>query len=386
VTARVLFARNLFLPRDLGGNRYPYETIRRLGARGHTVTVATPRLHGDFPPLPNVRYFLYPVRRPHPSISHFTNVIGATFALRRLRDRFDVAIAGSYDSALALSWLNPAPLVFLFHSEFYSEWVQARPLVRPLLLRYMGAIERRVFASSARVVAVSEFSARQIAARAPSAASRVRVVPTGVDTSYFTPPDSSAAAKVAIGLDPAIPLALGVGRLAGVKQFDRLITAFAAARAQGLEAHLAIAGDGPERPRLAQLIETYGVQQHVTMAGYCDPPRLRAFMQAADLQVCSSAFENLSLAILEGMSCGTPILGTPGGGTPELVGQIDPDLLLPDDTPASISEALVAWLGRGDALQERGEQARALAVERYDWERVVDGLEQVCSEVSNAWP
>ncbi|MBV8715005.1 MAG: hypothetical protein JOZ65_08055, partial [Chloroflexi bacterium] len=38
----LLFARNLFLPEDLGGNRYPYETIRRLGARGHRVTVLTP--------------------------------------------------------------------------------------------------------------------------------------------------------------------------------------------------------------------------------------------------------------------------------------------------------------------------------------------------------
>src|SRR5713101_6177621 len=44
----ILFARNLFLPDDLGGNRYPYETMRRLGLRGHQVTVVTPRLHGNF--------------------------------------------------------------------------------------------------------------------------------------------------------------------------------------------------------------------------------------------------------------------------------------------------------------------------------------------------
>ncbi len=50
----MLFARNLFLPDDLGGNRYPYETVRRLGARGHRVTVVTPRLHGRFPELAGV--------------------------------------------------------------------------------------------------------------------------------------------------------------------------------------------------------------------------------------------------------------------------------------------------------------------------------------------
>src|SRR5918911_1669507 len=56
VAESILFARNLFLPEDLGGNRYPYETIRRLGARGHCVTVVTPRLHDGFPRLQGVHY------------------------------------------------------------------------------------------------------------------------------------------------------------------------------------------------------------------------------------------------------------------------------------------------------------------------------------------
>jgi glycosyltransferase involved in cell wall biosynthesis len=385
LTARVLFARNLFLPEDLGGNRYPYETIRRLGARGNPVTVATPRLHARFPMLDNVRYHLYPVRRPHPAVSHFTNLAGATLAYRRLQGTFDVAIAGSYDAALALIWARivpRVPLIFLFHSEFYSEWVQARGIVRPLLRRYMAAIERRVFSNSARIVAVSNFSARQIASRAPAAQDRVRVVPTGVDTGYFSPTVSKREAKQILGLQPDLPVVLGVGRLAGVKQFDRLITAFAAARAQGLPAQLVVAGDGPERPRLEHLVATYGVQNDILLAGYCDPPRLRAFMRAADLQVCSSAFENLSLAILEGMACGTPVLGTPGGGTPELLSQLHPQLILADDQTSTLADALPLWLADRPRLEQLGQRARALAVERYDWERVVDGLEGVCTEVS----
>src|SRR5215467_9692995 len=90
----ILFARNLFLPEDLGGNRYPYETIRRLGDRGHRVTVATPRLHGRFPSLPGVTYRLYPIWRPHPALSHLTNLGSATLAFRRLRPH-EVALAGS---------------------------------------------------------------------------------------------------------------------------------------------------------------------------------------------------------------------------------------------------------------------------------------------------
>ena len=384
VPESILFARNLFLPEDLGGNRYPYETIRRLAARGHAVTVATPRLRRYMPRLQGVRYHLYPIARPHPAISHLTNLVGATLAYRRL-PRHAVALAGSYDSALALGWAGvvpPTPLVFLYHSEFYSEWVHARTAVRQLAQRYMAAVERRVFALSSRIVAVSEFSATQIRSRLPNATDRVRVIPTGVETDYFTPPDDKRAVRQELQLPTDVPLVLGVGRLAGVKQFDRLVTAFAAAIARGLQAHLVIAGDGPERARLEHLITTYGMTAHVRLAGYCDPPRLRMYMQAADLQVCTSAFENLSLAILEGMACGTPVLGTPGGGTPELITQIESDLVLEDDHAHTLADALPGWLADSDRLRALGMRARRVAVDRYDWERVVDGLEAVCGEVA----
>jgi glycosyltransferase involved in cell wall biosynthesis len=384
VRESILFVRNLFLPEDLGGNRYPYETIRRLAQRGHAVTVVTPRLHDRFPPLDGVRYELYPIRRPHPSVSHVTNLLGATLALKALATEHDVALAGSYDAALALGWARVAPktpLVFLFHSEFYSEWVQARTIIRHLLRRYMAAVERRVFALSARIVAVSNFSASQIGSRAPRARHKVRVIPTGVETDFFRPPADKGAVRAQLGIPSNATVILGVGRLAKVKQFDRLITAFAAAWARGLDTRLVIAGDGPERESLERLTATYGVQDRVHLAGYCHPERLRAFMQAADLQVCSSAFENLSLAILEAMACGTPVLGTPGGGTPELLSQVDPALVLPDDHAHSIADALPVWLGNRQRLADLGRRARRTAVDRYDWERVVDGLESVCAEL-----
>jgi glycosyltransferase involved in cell wall biosynthesis len=383
MTFPILFARNLFLPEDLGGNRYPYETICRLGARGHPVTVVTPRLHERWPDLPNVRYRLYPVLRPHPLVSHATNWLAGWAALRRERG-YPVAIAGSYEAGLAIAQTRIAPLVFLFHSEFYSEWVQRQGPLRRVIRAYMAAFERRVFASSRRVVAVSEFSARQIAERLASAAPRVRVVPTGVDTGFFCPAADRVSVRSQLGFPSDEPLLLGVGRLAGVKQFDRLITAFAVATARGMSGRLVIAGDGPLRRRLDSLVATYGLGERVCLAGYCDPPRLRALMQAADLQVCTSAFENLSLAILEGMACGTPVLGTPGGGTPELAGAIDPGLVLADDQPHTLAETLPGWLADPARLAELGRRARSLAVERYDWERVVDGLETVAYEAMAA--
>jgi glycosyltransferase involved in cell wall biosynthesis len=321
--------------------------------------------------------------RPHPLVSHATNLLAGWAALRGER-RHAVALAGSYEAGLAVAQTRIAPLVFLFHSEFYSEWVQRQAPARRVIRAYMAGFERRVFASSRRIVAVSEFSARQIAERLPTAAARVRVVPTGVDTEFFRPPLEKRTIREELGFPASEPLLLGVGRLQGVKQFDRLITAFAVVTARGMPGRLVIAGDGPLRARLDDLVATYGLGERVRLAGYCDPPRLRSLMQAADLQVCTSAFENLSLALLEGMACGTPVLGTPGGGTPELVGAIDAGLVLADDQPHTLADALPVWLADRARLRELGQRARSLAVERYDWERVVDGLEAVSAEAMAA--
>lgn len=388
----VLFAQNLYLPQDLGGSRYPTEVCARLVTRGVPVTIVTSRLHGQFPHVPGITYQTYPITRRHPFLTHLSNVVGAASVLRRLpRQPGGVAIAASYDVALALLWARHAPrtpMVFIYHSEFYSEWVQAlrgygpRALGRRAIRAYMQYVERTVFAGSDRIIPVSQFSARQIVARAPAAAPRLRHVPTGVDTSHFNPPASKAAAKRAVGLSPDRPVILGVGRLAPVKQFDRLIQALYLARQSGLaEAHLVIAGEGPERTALEAQASQLGLADHVTLAGFCDRERLCAFMQAADLQVCSSAFENFSLAILEANACGTPVLGTPGGGTPELVGLVDPALVLRDDAPRTIAEGISFTLGQPSRLADWSRIARKIAAERFDWERVVDQLLGVCEEV-----
>jgi len=226
--------------------------------------------------------------------------------------------------------------VFLYHSEFYSEWVHARSAVRRVLRRYMAAVERQVFALSARIVAVSEFSARQIRSRLPEATERVRVVPTGVETDFFSPPLLKAELRGELNLPAAESVVLGVGRLAGVKQFDRLVTAFAVGVARGMDARLVIAGEGPERANLERLVATYGVQDRVRLAGYCNREQLRAYMQAADLQVCASAFENLSLAILEGMACGLPAIASDYPGVRAVVEEGQTGLLVSQGDPGAV--------------------------------------------------
>ena len=181
--ASILFARNLFLPDDLGGNRYPYETMRRFGERGlpghrrHAAAarpLSRPLAERALPPVPD------PAPAPGSQPLHQPAGRHAGPETRLARTPWRSPARTTRRSPLA--WAGVVPRRRWCSSSTRSSTrsgSRQRRCARQLLRRYMAAVERRVFALSARIVAVSEFSARQIRARAPRAADRVRVVPDG---------------------------------------------------------------------------------------------------------------------------------------------------------------------------------------------------------------
>ncbi|MBI4494287.1 MAG: glycosyltransferase family 4 protein [Chloroflexi bacterium] len=392
---RVLFARNLFFPEDLGGNRYPYEVCRRLASRGHQVTALVPRLRvsGRLPP-PGVCLRTYPVSRRHPLLTHATNVLGARLAARALSAAdYDAALVGSYDVALALGatpHLRQLPLVFTYHSEFFSVWARGlrdgrggwRAVAGGAVAHYMRWVERNVLERADRVVAVSRYSQEQIVAAAPSVDARVRLIPTGVDTTFFCPASDRHTARVALGVPDTTPVLVAVGRLTPVKRFHALVQAVALLRERGVHCRLWLVGDGPLRHDLEAQARRAGLDDRVRFWGYGDEAQVRRLAQAADLQVCSSEFEHHSLAILEALACGTPVVGTPYGGTPEILQPIDPRLVLPGGAPEQIAERVEHLLQQPGELQALRAACRRAAVERYDWDQVVARLEVVLGEAA----
>ncbi len=99
------------------------------------------------------------------------------------------------------------------------------------------------------------------------------------------------------------PNVLAVGRLAVAKGFDILIEAFA-----GVEGHLHIAGEGPERERLVALAAERGLSDRVHFLGYRND--VPALIAAADLVVISSRREGFSYVFAEAMFARTPVIST----------------------------------------------------------------------------
>ena len=386
-----MFARDLFRPADFGGNRYPWEVTRRLAER-HRVRVITPLLGGPLPGRSSFELIHYPVSRRTPFETFFTNALFSRLCVgREIRRRTpDLVVISSYDVAFGHYAIRPAPIptVYIYHSSFYSPAVdrvarKTSPLRlahRPLAA-FLRAVERLTFRSADAVVAVSPFSRREIVARAGIASDRVHLIPTGVDTGIFSPGDRTEA-RHRLGLPLSGTLLLTVGRLAPVKRYDRAIDALEIIRRDDPSCRLVILGIGPEDATLRAHVRGRGLAEAVTFGGFADGDRLRDHYRAADLVLCTSDFENWSLALLEALATGTPAVGTPRGGIPDILGPVDPRLVAGGVSPSDIAAAAARLLRDDDERERIAALGRQHVVATFSWDRVVRELEELFERVA----
>ncbi|SHI34412.1 Glycosyl transferases group 1 [Roseomonas rosea] len=147
---------------------------------------------------------------------------------------------------------------------------------------------------------------------------------------------------------------LAMGRLHPNKGFDTLIRALAAVP----QAHLSIAGEGPERAALEGLAHSLRVQDRVAFLGWRQDTG--ALLAGCDLFILSSRHEPLGNVVLEAFSAGVPVIATATPGPQELIADGESGLIVPIDDPASLAHAigdLIADPDRAAALAEAGRAA-----------------------------
>ncbi|MFG6461613.1 glycosyltransferase family 4 protein [Roseateles sp. DXS20W] len=193
---------------------------------------------------------------------------------------------------------------------------------------------------------------------------KLHVIRNGVDLARFAVQDA-AAARARLGLPLDAPVVLSVGNLFELKGHALLIDAVARLTQAWPTLQLVIAGEGPERERLQQLMHQHGLQARVRLLGAVPNADLPHWYGAADLFALPSSREGLPNVMLEALACGTPVVATAVGGIPEVLGgQPDAGLLLDERSPAALARAIDAVLRRpADASAPRR------VAEAYSWEQ-----------------
>jgi len=236
-------------------------------------------------------------------------------------------------------------------------------------------LERRCLKRSASVTAFSLFT-RDLVRRLHGArvAERVQVISGWANMAQFAMPVDREADRSRLGWPAGVPVLFTVRRLVPRMGLDRLLRALHGVQAAGRRFHLVVAGDGPQKPALQRLAGDLGLSSSVQFAGRVDEDALsRMYAAASAFVLPTAALECFGLIAVEAMATGSPVLATPTGAIPEVVGGIEPQWLARDNSPDAIRDLLIRFLD-GSLPSHRPEDVRAYAERRFSRTRRVADL------------
>lgn len=162
-------------------------------------------------------------------------------------------------------------------------------------------------------------------------------------------------------VDPDAPIVANVARFDETKGQDDLVRAFPRVLESYPDAQLVMTGWGPMKQELASLAAELGVRENVVFLEKVANPY--AVFDHADVIAYPSSFEGFSIAILEAMAFGKPVVATEIGPFVEALGADYP--VVPVGDPAAVAAQTVAWLDDRADAQRHGTRLRERVDEQF---------------------
>jgi glycosyltransferase involved in cell wall biosynthesis len=259
--------------------------------------------------------------------------------------------------AFAGPLLGPTPQVVTVYDLSFIHYPDVLPASRRLYLRLFTRLSCQ---RARRIIAISDSTARDVAAQFGIARDKIDVALPGVtDRFHPLPAGDVAAFRQRAGLPERF--LLFVGTLEPRKNLPVLLRAYAQLPpADRAAVHLVLGGGkGWMYDEIFRTIEQHDLGATVHLPGYLDEADLPLWYNAADALVYPSVFEGFGLPVIEAMACGTPVLVSDSSSLPEAAG--DTGFLLPPDGTEAWTEALARVIHDPGWRAEAGAQAQARA-------------------------
>jgi phosphatidyl-myo-inositol dimannoside synthase len=386
-----LLVTNDFPPKLGGIQSYLWELWRRLPPGDVTVLTTPYAGTAEFDraqPFRVVRDRAFPWRLPPPLSGGHPPSPGVLLPTPGLAGRIDTLAREVHadviflDPALPLGALGPrltaAPYVAVLHGA---------EVTVPGRLPGSRALLRRVLDGAAGVLAAGTYPAEE-AARAAGRPLPGLVIPPGVDVDRFRPqtddPAARAVTRKRLGLPEAAPVVLGVSRLVPRKGFDVLIDAvvrldrhrFPATdeAATGQPVHLALAGSGRDRARLARRAARAGLGDRFHLLGRVPDEDLPGLYATADVfaMCCRERWggleaEGFGIVFLEGAASGVPAVAGRSGGAWEAVEDGSTGFVVDPLDAGAVAAALERLLADPALRRRMGAAARARAEQSFSY-------------------
>ena len=352
----ILMVTNAFPPESMGGvDTHIFELSRALIKAGHTVRIVARTRQNSAPD----NFHGIPVDQVRDPGSHLLFDLKLASALRRLISKHDIDIVHVHmGRRLNACKKLPAPVIFTNHVSSF---------VRRASKGYWNKLKlRHQLRPAEAILTASEILAdktRHVGYKGP-----ITYIANGVDTDTFCPGESKLRNQLGIP-DDAFVLAVAC-RLHPVKGVVHLAKAVAELNHPNL--HVIVAGDGSERQKIESILEEQITAGRVHMLGAVDYAEMPDIYRAANASALPSLMEATSIAGLEAMACGLPIIASRVGGLPFIIDDGRTGLLTQPESPQELRQALEKLL-KNPALSAKMGAAALERVEReFTWRKTAD--------------
>jgi glycosyltransferase involved in cell wall biosynthesis len=283
--------------------------------------------------------------------------IGVGRAIARIIDEYEIDIvhctllnALMYGLSGRVLATRKPPLVSVIHTTRNVDRkhdLAERFIYRPILKR------------ASQVWFVSTQQAALWIKKMPFLAPRSRAIHNGIDVEYFNPDlfrEEGRVFRERLGIATDEKVICCVAGLRPEKLHDVLIRAFNVVHATGLPCRLLLAGEGKMNASLRQLVAELKLEGQVHFLGALSD--VRPLLATADCKVLSSAAETFSMAMLEAMAMGVPVISTEIGGAGEAIEDGVTGALVPAGNEIALAESIA------NVLQDEGRRAQMGACAR----------------------
>lgn len=366
---KILIASDLHYPVLNGVATFSRNLAKGLADRGHEVIVIAPSQDGKrsvevdgnyrifrtrstiFPFYQNFRISLSPqlevrkiIQEFEPDVIHIQMLLAIGQATMFFGKRYDIPVVTT-SHAMAENLMDNLKKMAAF----------SRPI------NYMLAEYGRRFHSRADVItSPTELGIKAFGKHAEKVTKPIEIISNGVDLSQYAPAERDEAIMKKYDLPTDVPIVTYIGRVDAEKHLSVLLKAMARV-IEHTPAHLLLVGGGVDEEHLQKLALELGIARSVTFAGRVSDEDKFALEHVGSLYAISSPAELQSIATLEAMACGQPVVAVDAGALPELCHDGENGFLFPLDDYEKMAEGIEKIITNPELRERFSRESLAIA-------------------------
>jgi glycosyltransferase involved in cell wall biosynthesis len=242
--------------------------------------------------------------------------------------------------------------------------------------------ESKVLNKSENIISLSEFTEYKLRDVYSIPKNKIKKIPGGVDLNRFKPVKDKLAIKKRLKIPTDKIILFCVRNFVRRMGLENLIEALKIVIRNAPDICLILGGEGSLKHELVALTRKLDLNEYIKFAGFIPDKLLPDYYGMADLFILpTKELEGFGLVTLEAMASGLPVVGTPIGGTMEILGNFDSTFLFKGTDPQSIANLIIEKYNlikkNPQKWKDISHRCRDFVERNYSWEKNIDTLEEL---------